>query len=59
MEREEFIQEAQRLISTGELTDVESYVRTNDASRTKARTDLDSNEWHKLTIRKRFIYVKK
>lgn len=59
MDRAEFIKEAKRLISIGEMTDVESYVRTLDASRTKARTDLESQEWDKITIRKRIIYIKK
>lgn len=59
MDRAEFIKEVKRLISIGEMTDVESYVRTLDTSRTKARTDLESQEWDKITIRKRIIYIKK
>lgn len=59
MSREDFIKELKRLIASGEVTDIESFIYANEDSRTKAKKILKSEEYEEVKIRKHFIYVKK
>mgnify|MGYP000854750618 FL=1 len=59
MERKKLIQEVKELIETGEITDIEGYIRKTEYSRTKATSLLNNSDvWGKIKIGKRFIYIK-
>ena len=59
MTREDFIAEFKRLVASGEATDIESYIYANEASRTKAKKDLQGEAWEEIKIRKHYIYIKR
>lgn len=59
MDRKTFIDEMKRLIEAKEITDIESYVYEKQASRTKAKKDLQGEEWEGVQIRKHTLYIKK
>ena len=57
--RNEFIEEFKGLVSTGEITDIESYAYKTRASRTKAVSDLRAGDHEEILIGKRGVFIKK
>jgi hypothetical protein len=59
MSRKELIEEIKKLVASGEMTDIEGYIYANEASRTKAKKDLQGEAWEEIKIRKHYIYIKR
>jgi hypothetical protein len=58
MTRQNLIEEMQRLVGVGEITDVESIGLNEGWSRSKKQAELRSERWTAVKIGKHFIYIR-
>ena len=59
MTNTEFIELFRAKVESGEITDIESYIRRTDKSRTTAQKDLKADDWDSVKIGKHFVYIRK
>ncbi len=60
MTQTEFIEKFKELTKSGMITDIESYAKESNFSRTKKQSDLNKEDvWEKVMIGKHYVFIKK